>query len=215
MRKNLISQLAVTLVILAAPAVANATVVVSTGNNGTAISTLTSGVGLDGGATAALAGGAVYTSNALPNAAIPDPGTVGNWLAAGPGNGGDATLTLAVNTNYFSFLWGSPDPAGWNALHIQTNLGGYDFTATSAGVNPDNGNQQFAQYVQFFATGPGELITSVKFGATQNAFEVANFRVSAVPEASTWAMMILGFLGLGFFGYRRSSKTSGAAFRVA
>jgi hypothetical protein len=30
--------------------------------------------------------------------------------------------------------------------------------------------------------------------------------VDAVPEPSTWAMMILGFAGLGFMAYRRKSK---------
>jgi hypothetical protein len=30
--------------------------------------------------------------------------------------------------------------------------------------------------------------------------------VSAVPEPSTWAMMILGFAGVGFLAYRRKSK---------
>jgi hypothetical protein len=30
----------------------------------------------------------------------------------------------------------------------------------------------------------------------------------AVPEPSTWAMMILGFAGIGFMGYRRKSKPS-------
>jgi hypothetical protein len=30
--------------------------------------------------------------------------------------------------------------------------------------------------------------------------------VSAVPEPSTWAMMILGFLGIGFVTYRRKSS---------
>ena len=30
--------------------------------------------------------------------------------------------------------------------------------------------------------------------------------VSAIPESSTWAMMILGFVGLGFMAYRRKSK---------
>ena len=29
---------------------------------------------------------------------------------------------------------------------------------------------------------------------------------AAVPEPSTWAMMILGFLGLGWMAYRRNSK---------
>jgi hypothetical protein len=32
---------------------------------------------------------------------------------------------------------------------------------------------------------------------------VDNFTVSAVPEASTWAMMLLGFCGLGFMAYRK------------
>ena len=36
---------------------------------------------------------------------------------------------------------------------------------------------------------------------------------SAVPEPSTWAMMILGFLGVGFMAYRRRNQT--AAFRIA
>jgi PEP-CTERM motif len=36
---------------------------------------------------------------------------------------------------------------------------------------------------------------------------------TAVPEPSTWAMMILGFCGLGFMAYRR--KQNGAALSVA
>jgi hypothetical protein len=31
--------------------------------------------------------------------------------------------------------------------------------------------------------------------------------VSAVPEPSTWAMMILGFAGVGFMAYRRRNKS--------
>jgi hypothetical protein len=31
---------------------------------------------------------------------------------------------------------------------------------------------------------------------------------SAVPEPSTWAMMILGFAGIGFMAYRRSRKST-------
>lgn len=34
--------------------------------------------------------------------------------------------------------------------------------------------------------------------------------VSAVPEASTWAMIIMGFAGVGFMGYRRSRKDTAA-----
>jgi hypothetical protein len=30
--------------------------------------------------------------------------------------------------------------------------------------------------------------------------------ISAVPEPSTWAMMVLGFAGVGFMAYRRKSR---------
>jgi hypothetical protein len=33
---------------------------------------------------------------------------------------------------------------------------------------------------------------------------------AAVPEPSTWAMMILGFLGVGFMAYRKRNRDSGA-----
>jgi choice-of-anchor C domain-containing protein len=35
-----------------------------------------------------------------------------------------------------------------------------------------------------------------------------NVSVTAVPEASTWAMMILGFMGVGFVAYRRKSTST-------
>jgi hypothetical protein len=36
--------------------------------------------------------------------------------------------------------------------------------------------------------------------------------VAAIPEPSTWAMLLLGFVGVGFVAYRRRNQT--AAFRV-
>jgi hypothetical protein len=48
--------------------------------------------------------------------------------------------------------------------------------------------------------------------ANANSFEY-NVRIGAVPEASTWAMMILGFFGIGFMAMRR--KGQGKAFRIA
>jgi hypothetical protein len=34
---------------------------------------------------------------------------------------------------------------------------------------------------------------------------------AAVPEPSTWAMMLLGFAGLGFVAYRRKAKPASMA----
>jgi PEP-CTERM motif len=36
-----------------------------------------------------------------------------------------------------------------------------------------------------------------------------------VPEPSTWAMMLLGFVGLGFAGYRASRRTAAANLRAS
>jgi hypothetical protein len=47
----------------------------------------------------------------------------------------------------------------------------------------------------------------------QNSIAVSGqILVTAVPEASTWAMMILGFMGVGFLAYRRKNQF---AFRLA
>jgi hypothetical protein len=37
-------------------------------------------------------------------------------------------------------------------------------------------------------------------------FSVPITSVGGVPEPSTWAMMLLGFVGLGFMAYRRKAK---------
>jgi hypothetical protein len=42
-------------------------------------------------------------------------------------------------------------------------------------------------------------------------FGVGHFTLTAVPEASTWAMMVIGFAGLGVASYRASQKRVTAA----
>jgi hypothetical protein len=63
-----------------------------------------------------------------------------------------------------------------------------DYSFPDSGNASSYGNLDFAAYTRF---------TEVS---------------SAVPEPSTWAMMILGFAGLGFMAYRR--KSNGLAFRL-
>jgi hypothetical protein len=45
--------------------------------------------------------------------------------------------------------------------------------------------------------------TTATFSSTGNAFE---FTLATVPEPSTWAMMVIGFAGLGYAAFRRNSK---------
>ena len=44
-----------------------------------------------------------------------------------------------------------------------------------------------------------------------SAYDFGTGLTLTVPESSTWAMMLLGFAGLGFAGYRRSRKAAAAA----
>lgn len=189
---------------------ASAAVTGSLGGGFLPFSSLSAG-GLDGGATATLLGGTIYNSD-QPFADIPKGGVYqGNFLAAGPSSGPVATLTFTTAINYLSFLWGSPDT--YNDLKITSTTGTYAFTAPGLGFSVSNGDQTFSQYVQF-TTGIGETILSAKFtnNPAINAFEVANFSVaSAVPEPSTWAMMICGFLGVGFMASRRRNKLAFSA----
>ncbi len=39
-------------------------------------------------------------------------------------------------------------------------------------------------------------------------FQLVTATVPAVPELSTWAMMLLGFAGVGFVAYRRRKQTA-------
>jgi hypothetical protein len=58
--------------------------------------------------------------------------------------------------------------------------------------------------------------TTVTFTSTRNAFEFSlippgGVRSGTVPEPATWAMMMIGFAGLGYAAVRRSSKDRGLA----
>jgi hypothetical protein len=58
---------------------------------------------------------------------------------------------------------------------------------------------------------PGVGIYGVGVADPVNSYDYVSFGVNlAVPEPSTWAMMALGFAGLGFAGYRRTRKETPA-----
>lgn len=155
-------------------------------------------------------GGALYTANALPSAAIPlnlDPltQTVGTWLGVGPDNnnngGGEATVTFAPSTTFVSFLWGSPDT--YNTVTVIGTFGSLAFDSASFPSIVFNGNQNFASYIGFTTDG-GDTISSLRFSSGSNAFEVANFSTTApIPEPSTYALMLAGLAAVGFVAKRR------------
>jgi len=63
-----------------------------------------------------------------------------------------------------------------------------------------------------YLQGYGLLQDGIYTDANGDLVDVIGAPVSAVPEASTWAMMVVGFLGVGFVAYRRKNRP---AFRLA
>ena len=51
----------------------------------------------------------------------------------------------------------------------------------------------------------GNLVSYIQ-GPYDSVWDASLTFSPAVPEPSTWAMMIIGFAGIGFMAYRRKSK---------
>jgi hypothetical protein len=138
-------------------------------------------------------------------------GTTGNYLSVL--GGGSENVTFSDRTS-FSFFWGSLD--NYNTIVVHTTAGDQQFLGSAIpGLVGDNvqatGCQTLTNCNRYFTfTDVGAEITGFTISSSQNSFELTN--ISAIPEASTWAMMILGFMGVGFLAYRRKNTH---AFRIA
>ena len=158
---------------------------------------------LTGSVNAEIVGGSILNSD-QPFADIPKGAIAGgNFLSAGPTTTEPSTVTFDSGIDYISFLWGSPDT--YNRLTVITTAGDVNFTAAGLGFSVTNGDQSFSQYVQFTADA-GVDILGLRFNNSPavNAFEVANFTVTApVPEPETYALMLAGLGAIGFISRRR------------
>jgi hypothetical protein len=98
-------------------------------------------------------------------------------------------LTISGVTNY-AFSDNLVYPAGLT----KTSTGGFAFV-TDSGVDVD--------IFSFFAQ--GSVPSGNAYGEeTSIGFGVGTLTMTPVPEPSTWAMMTLGFAGLGLLAYRRA-----------
>jgi hypothetical protein len=130
--------------------------------------------------------------------------------------GSSEVATWTTPQTSLSIYWGSIDgdvcTAGssscgnLNSISIQlgtTVLTGADLIGMGGPPVLGEGQQGNSADNQLVTIRGLDPFTTVTFATTGTAFE---FTLGSVPEPSTWAMMVLGFAGLGYAAFRRNSK---------
>ncbi|HEY6521671.1 MAG TPA: SGNH/GDSL hydrolase family protein [Roseiarcus sp.] len=141
--------------------------------------------------------------------------------------------TLAPDATTFSQLYDTELASGLAELEPElatgTTLQDFDLYDYNAGLLAKAGELGFTNTTdRCYTNTPGSAATSAACGP--NAENIDSFVYwddihptapvqalwaqgfeSAVPEPSTWAMLLIGFLGLGFAGYRRGALARAAA----
>jgi hypothetical protein len=154
-----------------------------------------------------------YTIKLSTSGTVPGVNYFGYWLSAlDPGNeivfkeSGTTVATLspadvlaAIGPCSSSNTGPGPNGFGYNnqqyAFVNFVDTTGY-FNEIDVFENPDVGNYESDNHTVAYCSDPQACITG--------------HSVPVIPEPSTWAMMLLGFVGLGFVGYRTSRRTATA-----
>jgi hypothetical protein len=127
--------------------------------------------------------------------------------------GGTETATWATSQTSLSIYWGSIDGSASNMNSFAVSVDGYtltgaDLVALGAWGNGSQTDPRANQLVTITGLAP---FTSATFSSTANAFEFSLVPgitgvTGSTPEPSTWAMMMIGFAGLGYAAFRRNAK---------
>ena len=107
----------------------------------------------------------------------------------------------------------NPDPAFVGQPVLFTDVTSYpsDVLLWDFAIDNTIFNQVFSNQFTWTFTTPGVHSIYVEAdhydGHLSHTFtDTVELNVAAVPEPSTWAMMLLGFVGLGLMAYRQKSK---------
>jgi hypothetical protein len=130
--------------------------------------------------------------------------------------GKSETLTFSGVQNKFGFYWGSIDSynsiafyLGGAATPFLTLFGNTLNAVPALGYNGDQSGALTNAYVTF----TGLSFDKIVLASSGNSFEFDNisYAVAPVPEPTTWAMMLLGFAGIGLLYRRRRSNLAATA----
>jgi hypothetical protein len=114
----------------------------------------------------------------------------------------DVSQALSQGITQFQFEMGDSAGEEWSVYGL--NSTGPDALLTPLYVNQTNELMHDLSgytYYDFYYSGPDNPPS----GVLLSQFEGSS--ASPVPEPSTWAMLLIGFAGLGYAGFKRSSKT--------
>jgi hypothetical protein len=138
----------------------------------------------------------------------------GAAVSGSPGQIGDAYFSLGDNPpiegpHDFGFAGGKfADASSGDYVGIQTAILIFvpiDYVSgTTLSETSTYTDSSFASLLMI----PGSYVWSWGAGAHADTFTI-NIGVSPVPEPSTWAMMLIGFAGLGYAAVRRKSAAHG------
>jgi hypothetical protein len=113
--------------------------------------------------------------------------------------GGSVTVGFTTALNSVTIYWGSPDTFNTLTLSNGDSISGSQMAAMlhfSA-----DGSDANSQWITISDSSSFKSFTA---SSSSPAFEFD--MAGAVPEPSTWAMLILGFTGLGYAAFSRSAK---------
>jgi hypothetical protein len=111
-------------------------------------------------------------------------------------------------------LLGSPGATSDKSAAIQIAIWSVEYGNDFAYTGVDNNIPNLVSAYIGNVTGAFPLWKPYSNFVTLTEAGNQNLITTSVPEPSTWAMMLLGFAGLGFAGYRRTKKST-AAFAAA
>ena len=128
--------------------------------------------------------------------------------------GGSATLALPKPSESISVYIGSLD--SYNTIVFfdgATQVASYTGTQLTSLTTAVDNQAQVGQANSSLSNGRfyftfSSPVTSIECVSSSNSFEIAQVAdiATGVPEPSSWAMMLIGFAGLGFAGYRRAKE---------
>jgi PEP-CTERM motif len=205
----------VALMLSALPVSANAAVTLSITPGNAVYAGPTPTYDFDSVATTPVVTGGLIASGSLSGVRAQPLGSTGKYLTVSPADGSPATLDFspfAAAVSSLSFIWGSVDT--YNTLQVLNSANAVLATFTGTNVSAlANGNQTAPltnPFVTLSFSGTDQTAArKLRFISTENAFEVDNFvLMAAIPEASTWGMMIAGFGIVGATARRRSRRVA-------